>query len=170
MIKEIKSYDFIDKNGREICIDGRAGRKVSEKIGEAYGFFYYQGKSEDIENVLPDIRSGTETPTELSLELIEGVDKLTTWKNKPRIHKSEDGKYIVDMFGDSDLEDIIQRAKNQHMSHALKANMPNSGNRKVAGFLGNVMNGIYTSLYGKEEPFYAGIVYKRGEKYVFRGD
>jgi len=56
------------------------------------------------------------------------------------------------------------------MNHVLKATLQGAGNRKAANFLGNIMNGIYSELYDKSDPFYAGIVYKRGEQYVFRRD
>ena len=119
-------------------------------MGEAYGFFYYPG-GKSIAEVLPQIRDGTETPSELILDLIEGVENLDT-KN------------------DSALVEIVQQAKRQNMSHVLKATLPNMGNRRTANFLGNIMNGIYSELYDKSEPFYAGIAYKRGEQYVFRRD
>jgi hypothetical protein len=119
------------------------------KTGEAYGFFYYQGSSKDILEALPKIKRKTQTPSKLELNLTEGVNKLDTSK-------------------DSALDEIVQKAERQHMTHALKASLPEAGNRKTAGFLGNVMNGIYTSLYDAKEPFYAGIAYKRGEQYVFR--
>jgi len=56
------------------------------------------------------------------------------------------------------------------MSHVLKATLPGSGNKKAANYLGNILNGVYTDLYDRSEPFCAGIVYKKGEQYVFRGD
>jgi len=121
---------------------------VGKVIGRAYGFFHYAGK-DSIQEVLPQIREGTNTPPELTLDLVEGVDNLNT-------------------ENDSALVEIVQQAKRQHMSHVLKATLPGMGNRRTANFLGNVMNGVYTELYDKSEPFYAGIVYKRGEQYVFR--
>ena len=119
-------------------------------VGKAYGFFHYAGKNSILE-VLPQIREGTETPLELTLDLVRGLDNLDT-------------------ENDSALVEIVQQAKRQHMNHALKATLPRMGNRRAANFLGNIMNGIYTELYDKSEPFYAGIVYKRGEQYVFRRD
>mgnify|MGYP001175421245 CR=1 FL=1 len=120
-----------------------------EKIGKAYGFFYYKGKSEDISEILPNLRDMYKTPSELSLNLVEGVDKLNITK-------------------DSALVGIVEQAKRQHMSHVLEATLPNTGNKITANLLGDIMTGINFSLYNKKEPFYAGIVYKRGEQYVFR--
>jgi hypothetical protein len=121
------------------------------KTGEAYGFFYYADKTSRILEVLPQIRGDTETPSELTLDLVEGVDNLDT-------------------ENDSQLVEIVQQAKRQHMSHVLKANLTNMGNRRTANLLGNIMNGISTALYQQKEPFCAEIVYKRGEKYVFRSE
>jgi len=121
------------------------------QIGEAYAFFYYQGKTQDVLDVLPDIREKTETPSGLGLDLVGGVENL-------------------DVKGDFALVEIVQKAKRQHMSHVLKATLPDMGNRRAANFLGNIMNGIYVCLYEPKEPLYAGIVYKRGPKYVFRRD
>ena len=123
--------------------------KKETPVGKAYGFFYYSGRTKNISGVLPNIRERTETPSELTLDLVEGVDNLDTKK-------------------DSELVKIVARAKQQHMSHVLKATLPGIGNRKAANFLGNIMNGLYTGLYNESEPFYAGIVYNRGEQYVFR--
>lgn len=118
--------------------------------GKAYGFFYYGGR-ESILEVLPEIRERTETPSELTLDLVEGVDNLNT-------------------ENDSALVEIVQRAKRQSMNHVLKATLTGMKNIRAANFLGNIMNGVYGKLYDKSEPFYAGIVYKRGEQYVFRRD
>ncbi len=123
--------------------------KKETPVGKAYGFFYYSGRTKNISEVLPNIRERTETPSELTLDLVEGVDNL-------------------DAENDSALVKIVKRAKQQHMSHVLKATLPGMGNRKAANFLGNIMNGLYTGLYNESEPYYAGIVYARGEQYVFR--
>ncbi len=122
--------------------------KKEGSVGKAYGFFYYAGKR-SISEVLPQIREKTETPSKLTLDLVEGVDNLDT-------------------ENDSALVKIVEQAKRQHMSHVLKATLPDMGNRRAANFLGNIMNGVYTELYAKSEPFYAGIAYKRGEQYIFR--
>ncbi len=120
-----------------------------EKTGKAYGFFYYKGKAKDISERLPYIRDKYETPSELNLNLTEGMDNLDATK-------------------DSALVEIVEQAKRQHMSHVLEATLPNVGNKMTADLLGDIMTGINFSLYDKEEPFYAGIVYKRGEQYIFR--
>lgn len=117
-------------------------------IGEAYCFFHYSGK-ESISKVLPQIKEMTESPKEISLAFTEGLDNL-------------------DIQNDSALAVIAKQAKIQHLNHVLKATLPSAGNRRTSGFLGNIMNGIYTNLYEPTEPFYAGIVYKRGQQYVFK--
>ncbi|MBI2146125.1 hypothetical protein HYU22_02185 [Candidatus Woesearchaeota archaeon] len=118
-------------------------------VGTAYGFFYYGGRASQISQVLPKIRKRTETPLELALEVVEGVDNLNTGE-------------------DSGLTNVVRRAHEAHMSHVLQATVPAMGNRRAANFVGNIMNGIYAELYDRTEPFNAGIVYQRGEQYVFR--
>lgn len=51
-------------------------KKEGNNVGKAYGFFYYAGRTRHIEEVLPQIREGTETPKELGLRVIEGVENL----------------------------------------------------------------------------------------------
>lgn len=132
-----------------------------EKTGKAYGFFYYKGKAEDISEKLPYIRDMYETPSDLELSLTEGVCKFIGTSILGR--KALAGKPI-----DTQLRDVATQAKRQHMSHVLEATLPNVGNKMTADLLGDIMTGVNFSLYDKEEPFYAGIVYKRGEQYVFR--
>lgn len=119
-------------------------------IGTAYAFFHYGGKTEDLLKELPYVREDTETPSELTLDLVEGVKNLDT-KN------------------DSALVDIVKQAGN--MSHVLKATLPGVDNRKAANYLGNIVNGIYnTPLYQPSEPFYPEIAYKIDGQYVLRED
>ncbi len=123
--------------------------KQEKRIGTAYGFFYYPGRTEKVARVIPDIVQKTETPQKMTLE-VGCLKNLNT-------------------EGDSGLAEIAEQAKKCRMNHVLKAALPDEGNRRTANYLGNVMNGVYLSLYQKEEPFNADIVYKRGDKYVFRG-
>ena len=123
--------------------------KHTNKSGTAYGFFYYQGETRDILKVLPEVREKVVTPPEVSLDLIEGMDN-------------------VNLQNDSALVEIIEKAKRQHLSHALKATWFNVGNRKVAQELADVLNGICLTIYEQTEPFYSGIVYKKGKHYVFK--
>lgn len=121
------------------------------KEGKAYGFFYYQGKTEDVLDELPRARNEANAPKELSLDL-KDIDNLDT-------------------RGDAGLVKIVEKAKASRMSHVLSASVPGMGSRKVADELSTVMGNIYTSpLYKGEEPFCAGIVYERGGKYVFKRD
>ena len=123
--------------------------KLTNNSGTAYGFFYYQGETRNILKVLPEVREKAVIPPEVSLNLVEGMDN-------------------VNLQNDSALVEIIEKAKRQHLSHALKATWFNVGNHKVAQELADVLNGIYLTLYEQTEPFYTGIVYQRGERYVFK--
>jgi hypothetical protein len=119
-------------------------------VGEAYGFFYYAGK-DSISDALPYISKTVETPPEMTLELIEGMDN-------------------VDTSNDPALVEIVEKAKSGRLNHVLKASLPGVSNRMTASHLGDIMSGICTELYDSSEPFHSGIVYKRGEQYVFRQD
>ena len=123
----------------------------SERVGEAYGFFYYKGNTLNISKELPWIKKATETPENLSLYLVRGVSNLRTQ-------------------GHPGLVKIVRKAEQAKMNHVLQATLPGEGNRRGANFLGNIMNGIRISCYDKEEPFSAGVVYRRGSQYVFRRD
>jgi len=132
-----------------MCIDSMTHEKETS-VGIAYGFFHYAG-GDSISDVLPQIREIAETPSELTLDLVEGVDNLDT-------------------ENDSALVEIVQKAKRRRLNYALKATLPGKGNRTAANLLGDIISNIDNEFYGKSDPFYAGIVYKRGKQYVFRRD
>jgi len=123
---------------------------AAKRNGKAYGFFYYNGSMKNVERVIPKIVLKTETPWQMDFQ-VSTVRGLKTG-------------------GDSALVDIAEEAERNHMSHVIEATLPDMKNVRAANYLGNVMIGIYSELYGKKEPFNAGIVYKRGDKYVFRRD
>lgn len=151
--KAVLPDEFADEVKQIYCRFGNSEaskrKAIATPIGEAYAFFYYQGKSQDILDALPAIKEKTDTHPKLELILTEGPGKLDTAK-------------------DPTLTEIVKKAERQHMSHVLKATLPNTGNNKTADYLAPVMNGLYTCLYKEKEPFYAGIVYKKGKKYVFK--
>ena len=121
--------------------------KQAQKTGEAYSFFYYTGKDEELEKNLPWIQRET-APSDLEVSVIKGVENLDT-SNDPA------------------MVEIKEKAKRRNMSHVLRARAPNLGNKKVAEHLVQVMAGVYHALYEEKEPFNSGIVYKRGNQYVF---
>lgn len=121
-----------------------------EKTGKAYAFFYYAGKREDVEGELPRAMTAAQTPLEMKLSV--------TRTN------------ALDTSRDSALADITERARSARMNYVLEGTMPDSNNRSAANKVNNVMAGIYNGLYSKKEPISAVIVYKRGEKYVFKRD
>ena len=117
-------------------------------IGKAYGFLYYGGKTEDIVRELSNVRDFARTPRELT-QKVSDIDGFNT--------------------EDSALEDIVKSAKINQMSHVIEAEMPQASNRTVANELFSVFSYVYLSgLYQKNEPFNDGIVYKRGNSYIFK--
>ena len=121
---------------------------IKSPVGKAYAFFQ-QDRDDSISGLLPWIREYTRTLSELTLDLVMDIDKLNT-------------------ENDSALADIVEQAKQEQMNHVLKATLLGNGNRKVAEYLGDIMNGVCAELYPGAETSPVGIVYKRGEQYVFR--
>ena len=117
------------------------------KIGKAYAFFYYSGNTSDILNILPNIRESEEIPSEVTVNL----EEIAAFRDE-----------------DSALTQVIEKAREEDMSHVLKATMQGLGHRRVAELTGDLCNGIYLSLYQKGDQLRAGIVYKRGKSFVFR--
>jgi len=120
------------------------------KQGEAYGFFYYSGSTESLAERMPEMRKKAHTPGSMNVTLLDKFDNLD--KDDPA------------------LTEIIEKANNSHMSHVVKAVMPDKGNRYVAMEVGDILSQIYRNFYAKNEPFCAGVVYKRGNQYVFRDE
>ena len=122
------------------------------KTGEAYGFLYCSNTTQRIIDELADTREITQTPSMLGFDLVAQVDQIDTSK-------------------DSALANMVEKAKSNKMSHVIKASMPDASNRRVAGLLCNVIDGLYASpLYQEGEPYCADVVYKRGNQYVFDRD
>ena len=120
-----------------------------EKTGKAYCFFRYDGKKEDIEGELPRARDRAETPLEMRLS-------VSTPEN---INLSEDSIAVAD---------LAYRARRARMNYVIEGTMPNISNLSASNKVNNVMMGIYNGLYAQGEPISAVIVYKRGDKYVFK--
>ena len=116
--------------------------------GKAYGFFDCRYSREAIEKEVPVIRESVNTPSELELSLIEGVDNLT---------------------GGQTLRPIIRDAQEAGMRYVFEATYPGASNRTTADELAVILNQAYnTPLYVQDEPFSAGIVYEENGQYLFR--
>jgi hypothetical protein len=124
--------------------------ELMEKIGKAYGFFYYAGGKRAIQNEIPAIRKKVYTPLEMKLSL-RGIDNLNTGE-------------------DSALAEIAERAKSAKMNYVIEADLPGRSNQRTASEVGDILNGIRYHLYDQRAPFCAGIVYQKGKKYVFKRD
>ena len=119
-----------------------------KKVGKAYGFFDCKASKKDIEAELPSIRNMVRTPSRLELSLIEGVENL---------------------MGDLDSTPIIREARDSGMKYVFEATYPDATNEKTADEVAAILNQAYQSpLYQKSEPFSGGIVYKEGNRYIFR--
>jgi hypothetical protein len=117
--------------------------------GEAYAFFEYLGKQDDLEKELPTMRRLAQTPSQLEL-VLKKTDALRTG-----------------VILDTELLKMADYAKEDHMEYVLHARQENTPNKVVSGRLGNLMNMLYASpLYERAESFSAEVVHKEGNKYV----
>ena len=122
--------------------------KKESSVGRAYGFFYCNASKQEIETELPTIRELVETPSQLELSLIEGMDNLK---------------------GDKRLTALAQEAKQDGINYVLQATYPNMTNKDTADEVASILNQAYQSpLYQAKEPFRGAIVYEEKGKYVFR--
>ncbi len=123
-------------------------RTNENRVGVAYCFFSY-GHERSIERSLSYLRVGAEIPSETILEVIVGVHNVDTTK-------------------DPALVEVVEWALEQKRSHVLKASLPESGNRRTANIVGDLMNAIYQDLFYSGESLYSTVAYKRGERYVVK--
>ncbi len=115
-------------------------------IGEAYGFLHYDGGQSDISKQLAGFKEDEALPQGLSFEVGE-TERLNAQ-------------------GDSALEAILQLAKQANRNYTIKATSPGEVNESVAEHVAGAMMWINGTLFGKDEPFHAEVVYKEGEGYV----
>ncbi|MBW2993764.1 hypothetical protein KY317_04280 [Candidatus Woesearchaeota archaeon] len=114
--------------------------RISEKIGKAYGFFDCNASKEEIEAELPKIRELAQTPSELELSLIEGVDNL---KGDPELMKY-----------------IAQEVKLREYRFVLEATYSGMPNSKAAAELEPVFN-LLTMIYEDRGIIKGDIVYDK---------
>ena len=119
-----------------------------EKEGKAYGFFYCTASKAEIEAELPTIRDCAQTPSQLELTLMEGVDKIK---------------------GNGNLMALAQQAQDEGMRYVVEAKYQGATNQATANELADILNQTYQSpLYQPGEPFRGAVVYEENGEYVFR--
>ena len=123
--------------------------QTNNQEGRAYVFSYYKGKIEDVIDELPRAQQLAETAPGLKIDVIAKLDDLAD-SNDPKLTK------------------VVQDAQHNRMNYALRATLPNAGNRKTAEELNRVLANIHTSpLYGENDLLLGGIAYKHGDEYIF---
>ena len=143
MKKEVKPYALIDRKGNKITKESH----MAKTVGKAYGFFYCDASKQEIETLLPTICEMAQTPSQLELSLIEGMDNIT---------------------GDKSLTDLAQEAKQSGINYMLQATYPHGTNEDTADEVATILNQAYQSpLYKAEDRFNGAIVYEKDGKYVF---
>jgi hypothetical protein len=116
--------------------------------GKAYGFLYYDGKTEDIAGELPRARDAFPCPTELHTDVKEISD--------------------INVQNDTGLAAIVEQAKSFKMSHVIEGTLPHQGNRAAADNIYNIIGYIGLSELFEGKPLNTGTVYERGGKYIFK--
>lgn len=134
------------------------GRHV-QRVGTAYAFFSYGGSQKDIVASLPPIRDTLQIPENLELTVMGGKEGFI-----------DDPAYKARVEIDPALRDVGERASRAGINYVIEAVHPASSSRQTALELGDVMNGVYYSLFEASAPFSGEIVYpnKQGTKYLFR--
>ena len=148
---------YLDQNGQryEVKVSPIIYDKPNESldpihsdIGKAYGFFDCNATKEEIEKEIPFIRECVQTPNELELQLMEGIDGV---------------------IGDFELLNLGEEAKDAGIKYVMIATYPNATNRKTADELSSIINQAYQSpLYEKGESFRGEIFFKELGKYIAR--
>ena len=145
MKKEIKPYDFVDRQGNRVQLK-REDHYNSSPAGKAYGFFDCKASKEEIEAELPAIRYLAQTPSELELSLTDNLGGLE---------------------GNTELRSIAQDVKEQGIRYILEGTYQGHSNRETADELSGILNQAYqTSLYEQGEPFSGAIFYEFKGKYI----
>lgn len=126
-------------------------KMVETSIGKAYAFFDCQASKERIESEIPYIRDVVQTPSELELSLIEGMDVL------------------IGLGGFDSISQIAREAKEAGIRYAMQAGCPNLTNQKTADELASILNQAYQSdLYQRNEKFRGWIFYEENGEYLER--
>ncbi len=127
---------------------------MAENVGTAYGFFDCTASKEAIESELPTVRIDTETPNELELSLMEGMDQL---------------RRLIGALNDVDLLQITRKAEEDGMRYVMEATYPGATNEKTSGELQALLINTSNSLFCRTSEHIRGrVVYKDKGKYVFK--
>jgi hypothetical protein len=116
-------------------------------MGQAYGFFQYNGRKEDVLIELPPAIGLSHMPSGMNISL-ESLEEINA-------------------SGDPVLEDVVEAFKEIKMNYVLNATLQDAENKKTASLVLNVLNSLYASrLYAQGEPFSAEVVYREGDKFI----
>lgn len=126
----------------------RASGAVGSMPGKAYGFFYCRAPREEIEAELPTLRECAQTPSQLELTLVEGLDNLK---------------------GDAKVRELAKEAKEQGIRYILEATSPGATNPTTANEVADLLYQMYQSpLYEAGEEFRGAVAYQENGEYVLR--
>lgn len=119
---------------------------ANEKIGEAYGFFDCNAPKEEIQAELPIIRKIVNSPSQLEISLVRGMDNI---------------------MGDKRLTALAQEAEQKGRNYMLQATY-NGTHKDAADEVASILNQAYQShLYRAKEKFNGAIAYEEKGKYKY---
>ena len=121
---------------------------ASHREGKAYGFFWYGGPVEDAVREVSSIEGMDHLPANLTLK----ASTLDTFLERAEL--------------DAGLRNFGELARRTNLNVVVEATRPGVGNHSASNDLGDVLSVVHHALYAGNDPFYAEIVYKRGEQYV----
>lgn len=115
------------------------------QVGKAYGFFHCRASKREFEAPLPKMRENVQTPSELELTLIEGVENLR---------------------GDSELMHFVRMARENGCNYVLEAVCPGKTGKTTANEVIKILISAYQShLYKKGEPFNGDVIFEKDGGY-----
>lgn len=116
------------------------------EFGQAYAFFYSSASPDQIKAEFSDVRKEANTPTDMRLELKEGI-RPSDFNDSP------------------ELAALAREAINYRNNYTIIATLPGHDNKKTAGELGDVLNTLYSSsiqnsFHRGEDTYIGGVFYR----------
>lgn len=163
-----RDMSFVDRQGKLVHPTKEEFNSKRKNYGEAYGFFKCNASNEEIKEYMPTILELAQTPSELELSLIEGIDKvdsslthLVSKLGKESQSSTVELANLLNKFGDE--------IKKLGINYVFQAKYPHATNVQTANELADILNQTYNSpLYKTREKFFGEIIYKDKGRYVFR--
>lgn len=139
----MEHQQFVERNGKSVIVTKENPRNPLS-IGQAYAFFDCPASKEEIEAELPTIREYAQTPKELELSLVEGMDNLES---------------IAKQRNDTKLLSLAEGAREVGRRYCLEGTYPSSDNSSTAVELKDILNTAYASDLFPVGKFHREVLY-----------